>query len=71
MKTLFITILVLILSGPVFAWDDCTDKWNEEVRQAEEENYRNRMLAIQEDLLFLEQQEHDLRIREYWEGQND
>jgi hypothetical protein len=67
MKTLLISILILFLSGPAFAWDDHTDEWNEDVRQAEEENYRNRMLAIQEDLLWLKRQEHDLRIREYWE----
>lgn len=71
MKTLMTTILILVLSGPAFAWQNrLGEEAREEIRQAEEENYRNRMLAIQEDLLFLKQQEHDLRMREYWESQN-
>ncbi|MCK4525935.1 hypothetical protein KAW18_01085 [candidate division WOR-3 bacterium] len=67
MKTLIITILIFILSGPVFAWDDCTDKWNEDVRQAEKENYQNHMRAIQEELLMIEQQRELDRIRDRYE----
>lgn len=60
MKTLtplLVAALVVAMSGPVFAWDNDFMRINEENnRQADEDNYRNRMLAIQEDLLHLEQQ---------------
>ena len=68
MKTLTVTILILILSNPALAWNDYTDEWNEEIRQAEEENYRNRMRALEEDLLLEKAIENNDRIRRYYEG---
>ena len=70
MKTLILTIvLTSITCGPALAWDDF-DMQRETIQQAEERNYRNHMRAIQEEMLWLEQQEHDMRMREYWERQN-
>lgn len=73
MKTLMLAIILTsIACGPALAWDDdLFARQREAIRQADEDNYRNRMLAIQEEMLFLKQQEHDMRLREYWERQND
>jgi len=70
MKSLIlaITITLTFIANPVLAWNDYTDEWNEEVRQAEEENYRNRIRAIQEDVLLEKAIEKNDRIRQYYEG---
>ena len=64
MRILITIALTLIACQPVLAWNDYTDEWNEEIRQADEENYRNRMLAIQEDLLMIETIREQEKIRQ-------
>lgn len=66
---IILALITLIACGRALAWNDCMEEFRESIRQADEDNYRNRMLAIQEELLYLERQkeiDRDIERMEHW-----
>lgn len=67
--TIILALITLIACGHALAYNDCMEEFRKSIRQADKDNYRNRMLAIQEELLYLERQkeiDRDIERMEHW-----